>query len=1486
MSSNRVVQKTRLSLESLEARRLLTADIPGYDPLGSSIPPAPIAEITNEWLIRHTSESDLLATMLGHEIESIQESDFVPDSYVVNFTQELSSDLQSEFEALDQVDSAVPLLTRHLNTKAVPNDPFFPQQWHLANTGQTGGLVGADVNVTKVWDDYSGSGVVISIIDDGVELTHPDLSTNARPDLSHDYCGNDSNPAPGTFDNHGTAVAGVAAATGDNGIGVSGSAPGADLAGIRLIACGFNDTTEARALSHGLDSVDIYNNSWGPSDNGWVHSIGPQALAALQNGATAGRNGLGAIYTWAAGNGLLSNDNVNYDPYANSRYTLAVSAIDHNGRQSWYSEPGAPILVAAYSNSPGIVTTDQSGARGYNAGGGGNLSDAAYTNDFGGTSSATPLASGVLALILEANPNLTYRDVQYILVNTSAQNDANDRDWARNAAGFLNNHKYGYGAIDAYAAVELAKIHPQSAITAEQSWSSPVQSVATPIPDGDTTGIESTITVPSDASTADLSVEWVEVQFNATHTYRGNLEVVLTSPSGTESVLAERRTNDSGDDYNYMFTSARHWGESPAGDWKLTVRDLSNGNTGTWNNWGLSFHGMDQPVQVDLGSHRPQFMEGGNAVVLAPDATAQTSADYDGFTIRAEVKQALSGDQIIPISTGTGPGEVSFAGGSIFYEGLEIGTYHSDGPWFQATLNNLASAPSTAEVLRSVAFFNPEGNLTLGSRSVEWTFAFSERVTSDVDVVPANDPPVLQNVVLSQIFEDSTSPTFRKLSDELVTFFTDVDSGSSISGLAVVGSTPNLSQGEWFFSSNSGTSWQPIGSITNLSESIVLSANSALGFIPSPDYFGQPDSLSVRALDNTYDGGFSSSVLNSRVPLAPEYIHTTGPASNTALLTIDVTNVNDAPVATSQGLSLEVLQNEQLFEVFPDTLFTDIDSPNLTWTVQGAFGDWLTLFSDTRTLVANPENRHVGTHNLLLVATDGNGAQATIPLQLIVHNVNDAPVDVRISNRSFSESDRPQAIAFVSASDPDLGDELSWAVSDPRFAVIDRELWAIEPIDYEAERTVPIILTARDNGVPSLSEDLFVELNVNDVNEFSPQITLNDVTISEDTPIGTVVATVSAVDGDFGSTVSFALKGADAEHFAIDPNSGIVTLLAELDFNQQERYKLFVEASDNGQPPFSSLAQMQVNIERVNRTPPQVPSPQQFSIAENSLAGQVVGQIEASDPDNHELVYEIRGTSQFEVDPQTGTLVVANGATLDFETQTSHSIQLVVTEDVEPFRQTFGNVIVNITDVEDDVLDVQLAGSPSVLTDRQGLSIGGLVVTSNSVATNRYSVTPLDNRFVIANNTLELELNSHLSSADAGTFVLLLQLTDNNGLRDPETLQVSFEVVAIPSPWMNPDLALDVNKDGFVTALDAIIVINELNTTANNQLSNPRANSELSLPDFDANGDQFLTSLDALLIINSLNQNAEGEQSGHEQSTDLYFDLSDEEEEDVFGQSL
>jgi subtilisin-like proprotein convertase family protein len=533
--------------------------------------------------------------------------------------------------------SAEPLLGRRPAKRLVPNDPFFTNQWHLLNTGQFNGNAGADIRVTNTWNTYRGTNIFIAIIDDGVQLNHPDLVSNIDTNLGWDFNGNDNNPSPGVGDDHGTACAGVAAARGNNGIGVSGAAPEARLVAYRLIAGAPTDAQEAAAMLTNNAIIQIKSNSWGPSDDGQTLE-GPGTLMrnALSNACFVGRGGRGTLIFWAGGNGGDADDDSNKDGYANSIYTIAIGAVANTGIRSYYSEPGANIVVVAPSSGDnnasveiGIWTTDRTGSEGYNDGTmAGEPSNADYTATFGGTSSACPLAAGVGALMLQANPLLGWRDVQEILIRTATRNHASDPGWRTNGAGIAFNHQYGAGIVNASGAVARAltwtNLGPQRIVTTNNTTISA-------IPDNNAAGVTRTFVL-----TNTLRVEHAVVTLSATHPYRGDLHVELISPSAMTSVLA-RTHGDSGNNYtNWPFMSVHHWGENAAGTWTVRVSDRAPSDTGTLTAVRLTLYGTGPAV-----SNQPPTLApiGDRTVVasntLAFNVSAVDLIDNDPITLTA-----------------------------------------------------------------------------------------------------------------------------------------------------------------------------------------------------------------------------------------------------------------------------------------------------------------------------------------------------------------------------------------------------------------------------------------------------------------------------------------------------------------------------------------------------------------------------------------------------------------------------------------------------------------------------------------------------------------------------------------------------------------------------------------------------------------------------------------------------------------------------------
>lgn len=518
--------------------------------------------------------------------------------------------------------SADPLLARQQNKRLRPNDPLFDQQWHLRNTlGGSSSAFGIDVNVENAWDEYRGNGIVIGIVDDGVERNHPDLLSNYNDTLSYDFNGRDSDPLPPPFngDDHGTACAGVAAARGNNGLGVCGVAFESQIAGLRLISAPSTDAEEAEALAFRNDAIHIKSNSWGPFDDGKrLEGPGPLTAAAFTEGVRSGRGGRGTIYVWAGGNGGARGDSSSFDGYASRREVIAVGALTDDGNQAHYSESGANLLISAPSDGGwhGIVTTDRPGEDGYNVDGFFDLEDLNYTETFGGTSAAAPVVAGCVALMLNANPELGWRDVQEILIRTARTVQPDDSGWITNAAGFQFNERFGAGLLDAGAAVEMARtwtnLGPELSISSEQN------NLAQPIPNKRPTGIEKTFIF----NNHQFRVEHVCLTVDILHAARGQLEITVESPSGTVSRMAPQRTKDKGNHYlGWTFMSTHHWGETAAGTWKVRVADRVRGTAGVLRSLKMELFGSSleehiAPDGYEVASGPDEFISPGETVTV------------------------------------------------------------------------------------------------------------------------------------------------------------------------------------------------------------------------------------------------------------------------------------------------------------------------------------------------------------------------------------------------------------------------------------------------------------------------------------------------------------------------------------------------------------------------------------------------------------------------------------------------------------------------------------------------------------------------------------------------------------------------------------------------------------------------------------------------------------------------------------------------------
>lgn len=425
------------------------------------------------------------------------------------------------------------------------DDPIFNEQWHLFNAVQ----LGHDINVTGVWQQgIFGEGATAVMVDDGIDMYSDDLKDNYFAQGSYDFNDNTDEPKPRLPDDrHGTRCAGEIAAV-RNGVCGVGVAYKARIGGIRILSKVINDEDEATAMNYKYQDNQIYSCSWGPPDDGRsMDAPGILIKKALVNAVQNGRQGKGNIFVFAAGNGNNAGDNCNFDGYTNSIYTVTIGGIDRKGQHPYYSEHCSAQLAVTYSSGAGdaIHTTDV----GVNK---------CYSNH-GGTSAAAPLGAGIIALGFSIRPELTWRDVQNIIVLTSVPVNEDD-EWQTTSIGRKFSHVFGYGKLDAYAYVEKAK---SIDLLKPQAWfKSPWVHVKHPIPQG-VEGLLSTFEVTQEMLTkANLEhLEQVTVTMNVEHTRRGDLSVELRSPMNIVSHLSvSRKLDDAAQGYvDWTFMSVAHW---------------------------------------------------------------------------------------------------------------------------------------------------------------------------------------------------------------------------------------------------------------------------------------------------------------------------------------------------------------------------------------------------------------------------------------------------------------------------------------------------------------------------------------------------------------------------------------------------------------------------------------------------------------------------------------------------------------------------------------------------------------------------------------------------------------------------------------------------------------------------------------------------------------------------------------------------------------
>ncbi|MEY4507347.1 MAG: hypothetical protein RL297_1925 [Pseudomonadota bacterium] len=522
------------------------------------------------------------------------------------------------------------------------SDPLLSYQWHIKNNNlyfasdvpATG--AGVDLCMGGLWaSNVSGTGVKVNVVDTGLELAHEDLSARVIAGSSRNFVNNSNDPTnAATTGDHGTSVAGLIAAS-NNTVGGSGVAPSALLMAYNYIV---NSTVQTltnfgiafgSTVGYGAVNADVVNFSAGNTSSSLFEPS--TSSDAVVNNLTTLRNRKGAIFVKSAGNGFsslgagvgdttycnaskVSCQSANQDNNNKQQNTIVVASLNANGTKSSYSTTGSSIWVSGFGGEygydsgyvvssagykPAMLTTDQTGcSSGYLRSGSGQLSrndldkidgtgvsnaNCNYTAGFNGTSSAAPTVSGVIALMLQANPKLTWRDVRHILAVTSRRVNPNqapivntsnfgtaftlEQGWVKNAGGYWYHNWYGFGLVNAAAAVAMAQTFTEGSLGAfvaeTKAASGGVGTTSIPF---NSTGLSKTFAI---TGTSPSVVEQAELTLHFGSGYQPIChQIELTSPAGTKSIVLHMDTaHTSASTSGVRFVSNAFYGENAAGTW-------------------------------------------------------------------------------------------------------------------------------------------------------------------------------------------------------------------------------------------------------------------------------------------------------------------------------------------------------------------------------------------------------------------------------------------------------------------------------------------------------------------------------------------------------------------------------------------------------------------------------------------------------------------------------------------------------------------------------------------------------------------------------------------------------------------------------------------------------------------------------------------------------------------------------------------------------
>ena len=1135
------------------------------------------------------------------------------------------------------------------------SDPWYGCQWHLNNTNQLGPGGGQDINVEEVWATNKGEGINIAVVDTGLRSTHEDLMgnvdasrnahfvTSADVNLSSHFpwVGDVGNP----LDAHGTQVAGLIAAR-DNNVGVRGVAPRATIYAYDITYGPFwaDAADKAEAMAHERAVTAVYNNSWTNGKSAFPKPITSVMELAIRNGVESGYGGKGAFYVWGGGNGYRIGDNTNLDGLRNYFAVTTVCGIAYNDRRAVYSDVGASLWVCAPSGdgsggSRHMTTTDPGGR---------------YTHGFAGTSAAAPIVSGVAALIRAENTSLTWRDVKLILANSARKNDPTHASWQQGAIKYGSttrysfSHWYGFGAVDAGAAVALARNWTPLPSMREAEVASTTVNLRIPdaVVGATPTSVSSTVTFNSHIE----FVEFVEINTDWDHAFFRDLKIELISPAGAVSEIVPPIDRAGLPElfhfqYEYQspfrFGSSRHLGEPAAGEWTLRITDHNPGHVGALKSWGLKVYGHSLRPAAPTGVSASQS---GTSLTINWTAPTETGATaITGYDLRYIRSDATDGNWTVRSAVATSdasPFTLTGLEADVQYD-LQVRAVNSAGagPWSDTFISIKPNVAPATPASTSVSVGHERLHVTwrrpsTGSALVEQYDVRSIRTD-------ATDKADDKWDVVSPAWSSGDGP----LRYTIGSLTNDVSYDVGVRAANTTGDGP------WSATATGTPAVQnrPPAFPTETATRSHSETPYALRFIGEPVVATDPDGDTVTySIVGTADFGvFPNGQLTNTVALdrgvATSHMVTVGVSDekdengdadggvvdSTIAVTIDVT-VAVVP------LSVSGLDRLRLSENIEGTVatYTATDpqgaATTFTWSLEGTDAEDFTVSQLGDLSFRTPPDYESAAddnrNNVYVVTVRATAGEQTGALQVLVYvlGVNETPILFGPTTIDFPENSRARVSHSHGANDPEF-QGTRWSVAGADGSAFDinpvsRVLTFKTAPDYETKSQYQITLQAFD-GVNTGTLD--VTVNITDVDE-GPIITgPSRVTVEENGD--KLVGNYTATDPEGDDTRWTGKAGPDRQYFEISP-AGTLSfteppdLTARPDANGDHMYKVAIVARDskNNGGRFDVI----VTVGEVNE-PPVISGPATVDYTENGTG--TVATYTATDAENQTIIWSLGG---------------------------------------------------------------------------------------------------------------------------------------------------------------------------------------------------------------------------------------------------------------------